>query len=75
VTAQRTTRTPDVPDTVVAKPLETPDGVPIEELPGWDAGREVFVLDRSRTAARRQVRSGGGRTPATTESVSTHRRL
>lgn len=39
--------------------LTTPDGVPIEDLPGWDPVRQVFVLDRSRTrvpeAARRKA--------------------
>jgi hypothetical protein len=51
VTAQRAQDAPDVP-------VNTPDGVPIEELPGWDAKRGVFVLDRSRTiAAKRGERS------------------
>jgi hypothetical protein len=75
VTAQRLNGTPDVPDTVVANPLETPDGVPIEELPGWDAGRGVFVLDRSRTAAAgRRLPSRRERAAARTEPVSPQRR-
>jgi hypothetical protein len=53
-------RAPDVSGIAVT----TPDGVPIEDLPGWDAKRDVFVLDRSRTAdAKRRVRSGDGHTP------------
>ena len=40
--------------------IETPDGVPIEELPGWDTERGVFVLDWSRSVAgkRRPQQSG-----------------
>lgn len=32
--------------------LAAPDDLPIEEWPGWDPARGVFVLDRSRTRAR-----------------------
>jgi len=39
-----------------AAPEAKPDGLPIEEWPGWDAARGVFILDRSRTKAREAVR-------------------
>ena len=59
----------------VDTPLETPDGIPIEELPGWDAERRVFVLDRSRTAAaRHRARADGRRAPEQSQPVSQRRR-
>jgi hypothetical protein len=56
--------------------VRTGDGVPIEELPGWDAERQVFVLDRSRSAAaKRRARPVGERAREQVESGSARRKL